>query len=200
MTAQFSDIVKYKGIDYRIGGVDGEGLFDPSRYGMKPVAWCSACWHGCNACYEVENQKLYLSRLKVCLTDISMGLKKVRKKRAPVIEGHKATDISHKEHDLFEYSYDNMRLLVPFTGGLLLGTDFIEHLHMHAGIQPAWKYRTVHELLFDKGHLTKASDVSQKIAVFRSKMKNPKMGPWGVASDEELRAWIRGCLSKDYNL
>jgi hypothetical protein len=63
--------------------------------------------------------------------------------------------------------YPGLGALVAFTGGLLLGADFIPQLGGHMGFPPAWKYREVHELLFEGGTLRRARDLSAAAEDFR---------------------------------
>lgn len=198
MTAQFCDIVTYEGEGYDLAGISGSGLFDPGEHGMEPTSWCTACWRGYTAAYKVEDDTLFLDRLSVCLTEPGMaGEREVQKVQAPAVEGIAPQDIS-EQGSVFEYRYENMHLPVPFTGGLLLAQDFLEDLYVHMGFHPAWKYRRVHELLFEEGRLTGVSDVSKKLAMLRSKMKKAKLEPGLETPPKDLIEWIAECFSRDY--
>ncbi len=147
---------------------------------MKPIWQCTACWRGFVTRYQVENDELYLIALSVSLTELDWQNKgrKFPKIQPPIIEGYKAIDMSVEQWFLFEYYYTNMRLLISFTGGLLLTRDFIEGLYVHMGFHPAWKYRTVYELLFEKGRLIRSIDVSKKMAEIRLEMKDAELKPY----------------------
>ena len=45
-----------------------------------------------------------------------------------------------------------------------LADGFIQNLYVHMGFHPAWKYREVHELLFEDGRLLHAQDRSAAMA------------------------------------
>jgi hypothetical protein len=89
---------------------------------------------------------------------------------------------------------------VLFTGGFLIASGFMDEFYVHMGFHPAWKYKKVHELIFEKGHLVQASDKSQKIAEIRSKMRNLELSPMPGASLDEFSEWINNCFSRDYSL
>ena len=201
MTAQFSDIVTYEGEDYDLAGIGGSGLFDPAEHGMEPTSWCTACWRGYVAAYRVEDDTLLLDSLSVCLTEPGMAREPgVRKVQAPAVGGTAPEDISGQQRSVFEYRYENMHLPVPFTGGLMLATDFIDELYVHMGFQSVWKYREVRELVFEEGRLTGSSDVSEKMAELRSKVKTMDLEPGLEASHEDVLTWIAECFSRDYRL
>ena len=202
MTAQFSDTLQYEEKDYEIAGINGDGLFNPAQYKMKPIWQCTACWRGFVTRYQVENDELHLTALSISLTDVDWQNKgrKFPKIQPPIIEGYKAIDMSVEQWSLFEYYYTNMRLLIPFTGGLLLTRDFIEDLHVHMGFHPAWKYRTVYELLFEKGRLIRSIDISKKMAEIRLEMKEVELKPYLDTSEKDVTEWVEQCFTRDYKL
>ncbi|MBS3793093.1 hypothetical protein KGY77_10685, partial [Candidatus Bipolaricaulota bacterium] len=56
---------------------------------------------------------------------------------------------------------------LDYTGGLLLGDEFIQDLYTHMGFQAPWKYEKVIELIFEEGKLQKETDRSERMAVLR---------------------------------
>jgi hypothetical protein len=84
MTEQISDSFEYEGRHYSIVDVNGDSLFNPIQYGIKPVSWSTACWNGYLCTYKIQHQMLYLNTLKVCLTKPSFGgTKEVKKVYVP---------------------------------------------------------------------------------------------------------------------
>jgi hypothetical protein len=73
-------------------------------------------------------------------------------------------------------------------------------LYVHMGFQPAWKYRTVLELLFDEGKLVKIRDVSEEIRELRNKMLERPMEPGLDADVQEILSWIESTFELDYDL
>jgi len=197
MTAQSSDFIEYKGDKYSIAGISGNRLFDPTQYGMEPVSWCTACWSGYSPKYRIENDVLCLVGLKVCLSE-PVDLRPDKRVPAPVIESYTAIDVSDEENSYFEYRYEDIHLRLPFSGGLLLADDFIEELYVHMGYHPAWKYRTVYELQFAEGHLTRSDNVSEKMKQVRLRMKGSGSGSNFETFPKDDFDWIRECFLRDY--
>jgi hypothetical protein len=94
--------------------------------------------------------------------------------------------------------FKGMGAPMPFTGGVLLARDFVERLYVHMGFHPAWKFRTVHELLFQEGRLVNEFDRSEQMEHVRERMIRGPLQPGGNASEETIKAWIEGCFSLDY--
>jgi hypothetical protein len=88
--------------------------------------------------------------------------------------------------------------MIGYTGSLLLGHDFIRELYVHMGFHPAWKYREIHELVFDKGRLVNAADRSTEMAMLRDSLSGTKDAP-GSIMNEDVAAWVERCFSLKYN-
>lgn len=78
----------------------------------------------------------------------------------------------------------------------MLGRDFIKELYVHMGFHPAWKYREVHELVFEDGVLQSHKDCSQDMNRVRLDLAG-KDRPTST-SDEDVKRWISGCYSLEY--
>jgi len=185
MTAQFTDLVSYRGKQYSIAGRNGQGMFDPSEHSMRPVGKCSALWHGFLCEYRVEGRALILDSLSVYLDE-----------PAPILFG--VAPKAASELLRFDAVYKDLNHKVPYTGGLLLASDFIEELYVHMGFHPAWKYREVHELILENGDLVRETDRSEEIAKFRDDMTNASMEPGREATKTDVMSWIERCFSQDY--
>jgi hypothetical protein len=75
-------------------------------------------------------------------------------------------------YTMFNNVYQNLNISIPYTGSILLGTDFIRELYVHMGFHPAWKYNTVVELTFENGKLIRESDISEAMARLRQTMQD----------------------------
>ncbi len=186
MTAQISDPVLYQGKCYDLAGENGTGLFDPGEHGMNPIGKCTACWRGFICAYRVGDQALRLDQLSICLNG-----------PAPVLFGIQPKSFG-AESSLFDFVYEELNYKVPYSGGLLLGLDFIDELYVHMGFHPAWKYREVHELIFDAGNLIQAADRSKEIAQFRQEVAHRPLEPGSETDSEEIMKWVRQCFSREY--
>jgi len=194
MTAQMSDIARYQGKDYALAGVRGEGMFSPEAHGLQPRGTCTACWRGYVCTYAVTDETLLLDQLA-----INLGDPKIRDGtlRSPLLNGvERASGPGH----FFDSQYVNVGLVVAFSGGLLIARGFIKELYVHMGFHPAWKYEEVHELLFDRGRLTKARDVSAMLREFRESMRDRQLEPGHEASRRDIAQWVERCFSLDYRM
>ena len=195
MTAQVPDVIEYRGKQYSIAGVSGEGLFDPSEHGMKPLPSNSANWRGFACEYVVFGNTLLLDRLCVDLESPGrelFGVSPETKFFDSVPEAARANYASCVS------VYEGLNHKVTYTGGLLLGEDFIDELYVHMGFHPAWKFREVHELVFDRGTLTQEADLSEKIAQVREKMSRTAHMPGLGANPGVVNRWIKECFSLKY--
>lgn len=185
MTAQFSDNVKYRGSTYAIAGKNGYGLFYPDEHGLKTHGGCTACYRGYVCTYAIHEGRLLLDSLFAFLSG-----------DAPKLFGR--SPMPQKERSLFDVIYDRLRHPVPYTGGLLLGDGFIEELYVHMGFHPAWKFREVHEVIFEDGVVVTETDRSEAMAGFREEISHRPLEPDLDTDREDISKWIAKCFSQEY--
>jgi hypothetical protein len=145
LTGQIHDKVFYQGIEYHLVSQNGEGLFEPSTYGMFPTMIHTACWRGYYCSYAIEQFDLLLTSLTVRTHDL----------RYPPIDG-----IAPADDGYGTMRYTDLRLSMEFRGKLLLGADFIREKYVHMGFQSAQSYAKVTELTFLAGKLISTQDRS----------------------------------------
>ena len=190
MTAQLTDKFTYQEKDYDLADGSGAGLFDPAKYGLKPVMKCTAFWRGYYCQYTLLGDQLILKTLQINHSDEET---RPVPTAPPPLCGHMAVP-STGRFRLFASVYENIDLPIVFTGGLLLGADFINEMYRHMGFPPAYKYRQVHELLFVDGTLLEAADRSYEMAELRE-----HMGSRGEFKDREgIAALIKRYFSLEY--
>jgi hypothetical protein len=187
MTAQIHDRVRYRGKTYSISGVKGEGLFDPYDHKLVLRPCNTALWRGYLCVYKVTRDQISLDELSLCLHE-----------EPPALFGVDPGESKHAHG--FDAVYKSIGWKVPFTGGLLLGRDFIQELYVHMGFHPAWKFRQVHELIFEAGDLLEAHDRTEEIAAVRREMRNKPQGPFDVQNQMKAEEWIKKSFSLDYDL
>jgi hypothetical protein len=184
MTAQVSDTFDYVNETYSLVGVKGTGLFKPAAHGLQPVGMCTACWRGYQCEYGISRERrLLIMNLSVMV----MG-------NPPKINGVKA----EKGNSFFTHRYQGLNLPIIYSGGVLLGSGFLTDLYVHMGFAPAWKFRKVHELIFDGGQLTAAHDRSEQMRAFREEMKDRNLGPENPDDRASVEAWIARTFSLEY--
>lgn len=195
MTAQMNDTVIYRGKGFNLVGIDGDGLFDPTKHGYSPRYICTALGRGYLAEYTIEVDRLVLSRLSmtVCKDD-----------PMPPLLGVEAIGLepSDPNYDWIWPVFEGLDIPVSFTGTLVLAHDFVEELYEHMGFHPDWKYREVIELTLKSGIVTRFFDRSLKMAKVRNRLKRRPLRPATTASRDETMAWINDTFSRkvtDYN-
>ncbi len=173
----------YRDQSYALTGRDGDGLFDPSALGLRPLAMSTACWRGYVCQYTVVDGGLVLTELEMLVEGEPPPLFGV----TPLKEGLRGP------------RYEGLREPVRFTGRLLLGRGFLSELYVHMGFQSSWKYEDVQELLFENGHLTEAHDRSEDAARRRAE-PSPDDVPPSPADRTSTRTWIQRTFSRDADL
>jgi hypothetical protein len=194
MTAQISDSVLYRDRRFSLSGVKGSGLFEPQAHGLMPMGFSTACWRGFVCTYAVADGALTLEELQ-----LGMGAEEVedvKAGRGPELFGQRPKYVA--KAFVGPVVYSGLRGPVPFSGGLLLAEGFIRELYVHMGFHPAWKYREVHELIFEKGRLVEEMDCSQMMAQVRERLARQPLGPDSSASKAELEEWIAKTFRLDY--
>jgi len=194
MTAQVQDEVTYAGEEHALVGIKGSGLFDPREAGIRCEMMSTACWRGYVAHYAVEDGELRLASLRMQL--FGWGNKREPahpgKQEAVPVLGVPPTEVTYGHA-----RYERIGVRVPFTGGLLVGRDFVRELYVHMGFHPAWKYRVVHELAFEDGRLVKEADRTEAMAEIRARLAARPREP-GTRDDKEILRWIEQCFDRSY--
>lgn len=207
MTAQTNDTVTYDDECYAIAGIHGEGLFNPASLGLEPRASCTACWRGFISHYEVKAGQLMLVKLLISRGGLTppptiFGTDPDPVPEFPSLAGKRPTREERKlisrvvRAQSWELIYRNIDQSIAYTGGLLLGVDFIDEMYVHMGFHPAYKYRRVLELIFDQGRLMEETDLSAEMEQFRIDIGGNEETPHHDQYDE-WRNWIRRRHTRD---
>lgn len=188
MTGQAHDLVVFDGKGRTLVGASGTGLFEPSAFGVKAVPWVTALWRGYRATYAVQSDRLILQRLVIGVgADSSDGAL-----RSTTLFGREL-----RRSSCGPVALDDLAQPVDFSGGLLVGHELIQGVGIPTGYHPAWRWRNVHELLFEQGLLKAACDRSPQAAEARARLSLRRDEP-GATRGADLDAWIRKCFSLDY--
>jgi hypothetical protein len=100
--------------------------------------------------------------------------------------------------------YEHLNLPVRSSGGLLLGSDFIEEMYLHIWFQKPYSFREVKEITFCEGKVTTLCDHSERMRQFReraaeSAAKEAALG--GVAGRmgrDEISDFVAYAFDLDY--
>jgi hypothetical protein len=163
MTGQIPDTVIYQSQEYDLVGVNGSGLISPEQFGMQPHALHTAAWRGYINTYSILEDSLFLTEMVVGSSEY------------PVINGVAASDST----------YSNLRIEIPFTGGLLAGKDAIGGMYVHMGFQKPHTFETLLEFRFEDGKLISAADLSAKMAAIRQHIREERQA-WEAAHRDEI--------------
>ena len=192
MTAQISDTLISRGQEFVLAAANGEGLFEPAQHGLAPEAMSTSCYRGYWCTYEVVAESLRLQQLHIALP--SPVADAARHGMGPSLFEQRPV----YDEELHCFAYSHLSAPVPFTGGILLATDFIEELYVHMGFHPAWKFRRVHELLFERGTLVQTQDCSSEMARLREKLGRAPLAPRNPRDQQEVERWIDECFTRPY--
>lgn len=154
-TAQIPDIIIFRGEKYDLIGLAGGQLFKPQNFGMEPVPLHTACWRGFYSTYVIKDKLLFLQKMT---TSIKNGNYKPINKILPQLVNNR-------------HEYQNVNLLVPFTGKLRIAKDFIRDYYIHMGFQKASAYKIVIDLSFEDGKLENINDRSFEVERMRGEFK-----------------------------
>lgn len=195
MTAQISDLFKYKGCQFQLVAFSDCEPFDPKAFGYRPVMASTACYRGYVCEYKVDNDSLLLNALRISHQENDLPVS--QKKRPPDLNGVKA---SVSEQSFFgRWVFQDLNMPLNYSGGLILGQGFIKALYVHMGFHPAWKYEEVHELVFESGKLVSESDLSRQMLEARERMELESSGESKMKpSKEEIAAWVNEYFKRDY--
>ncbi len=197
MTGQVSDSIIINGEEYRIAGVKGEGLFNPFNLGLRPVSPNTACRRGHISCYEIRERWLLLQNLMIWLASPEAG-DAIVSKWPPLINGIKPLSYTNRPRAVKDFVYNDLRLGVKYSGGILAATGFLSDLYVHMGFHPAWKYEKVIELFIDNGRVTMTRDVSDRMTQLRERLAREPLAPGPGAGRMEIEEWVSSTFRLNY--
>ncbi|MFN3197723.1 MAG: hypothetical protein ACE366_04815 [Bradymonadia bacterium] len=96
-----------------------------------------------------------------------------------------------------------MGLSLDYTGGLLISRDWVGGPH-EALLPHVLRYREVHELVFDGGHLVERVDLSERLTDIRVSIARQARAcgrdPWDPVDPRDVRRWMSESFIEDYQL
>ena len=204
MTAQIGDIYKINDKRYSLVARSGNVVFDPKSYGLEPHARCTACYRGYWCEYTILEEELILQNLFIFNKD----------EHYPPFNGVEVTPPEFNEYDcdagkgkrkkvtlpahLGHRVYRDVNLTIPFSGKILLGSDFMQEYYIHMGYQRGWGYKKLIELVFDEGLLMESCDMSAFAEAQREAIKQKKLDPRWPDYDD-VRKFVEDCFSLNYS-
>lgn len=191
MTAQIHDSFTYLSETYALVACSNGAPFSPTKAGYRPTFYHTADQKGYRCHYEVKDGKLHLQEL---LLHSPPG-------RPPDLNG--VACLPDQESCFGYWHFHEIGLPLIHSGGLLLGRNFIEELYAHIGFHPMWKFRQVHELVFEEGQLVEARDASTDTEILRVKVQDTwtqyEIGGEPVCMRDRIKKLIVNCFKRDYS-
>lgn len=201
MTAQIGDIYKHNNAEYTFVAASAPLSFAPKDYGLEPHMSSTGCYRGYWCEYEITDNGLSLEKLYLFNKDGNY----------PAFNGKSIEPAEYKEYQYIKNGkklkdyfpkyfghrlYSNVHLLIPYTGKLLLGKDFLQQYYIHMGYQRPFAYETLMEFVFEKGILLDTLDHSETARELR-KAINPEDPFWkfGISS---ITQFVEDSFSLDY--
>jgi hypothetical protein len=157
MTAQTPDYVRYQDEQYDIVGVKGSGLVEPRKMGITHFIMSTGCWRGHYCTYKIAAGQLFLAEMAVGY-DEALPIDGI----VPVEDG-------------YENVYKGLKIPVSYTGGLLVGKNFIDSMYVHMGFQKPHTFEKLMEFRFDQGKLIEINDHSARMAGIRQKIAEERL-------------------------
>ncbi len=177
MTAQISDIYKHKRNKYNLVALSDPIGFEPKDYGLDPQASSTACRRGYWCEYDIREDGLYLDKLFLFngegkypdfngISALEPGYEEYD--YVELMSGKKGRSKTHK--NMGHWTYDNVNLLIPYNGKILLGDKFLRDYYIHMGYQQAFAYEILIEFVFENGKLIETIDHSEMVKKMRESM------------------------------
>jgi len=154
MTTQITNSLVYEGREWSIEGRRGQGYFSPEAEGLHCYPIATACYRGWIASFFINDERiLTIDRLMVNLDDDYHTPESTRLfDRLPK---------SSEDMDWGNAIYESINVLIPFSGGLLIGDDYKKDRASLTHVFPAADFATARELIFDSGRLIEEYDRSE---------------------------------------
>ena len=164
MTAQIGDSFHYKKREYCIVAISEPLKFSPQDYGITPESYCTACWAGYWCEYEISDKGIILTNFYVNSKDDYY----------PEVNGVLPLFADKNSKERFKYMghhlYKGVNILMPYTGKIVVGKDFMQEYYIHMGYQRAWAYKDLKEFIFEQGELVDVIDHSNVAKELRKKI------------------------------
>ncbi len=200
MTAQIPDKFRHGETTYEVAGFSHGEPFSPQSLGLEPQSLSTACWRGYQVVYSTVDGWLVVADLRINLFEPVARNGIYPPQRGPAINGVEPTDDGF-ERTAFNNCYQDVNLPLDYSGGLLTAKGFIADLYVHMGFHPAWKYKSVLELVFENGELTDEFDRSQVMAELREMLvTRERADPRQAPTLDEMKRFVEQAFNRSYGL
>lgn len=161
MTQQFNDSVRAWGETWVLIGFTHREPFEVSKHlDVRPAS--TACWRGYVCGYVLEVDLLVLDSLSIA-TDAEPRQFLGR----PPEPGERG----------FSVSYSRLAHPVDYSGGILLGRDWISLERPRALFDPPWAYERTVEVVLEEGRVVSTRSLDEELAAIRAGARPKEYGP-----------------------
>lgn len=186
MTAQIPDTVIYNGEEFKLVGINGNKLFQPEEYRLKPIMASTACYNGYLLIFKCEKNEFLLDKLFI----------RTLEKPVP-INGKKAKKYAEEMFShFFSHQYTDLHLKVHFTGSIVIARDFIEEKYVHMGYQSSRDFREVYKLTIKDDSIIEVSDLSKRMEEKRIEEPFENLSPTNPNDSNNVKKWIEKRFSR----
>lgn len=193
MTTQAADTFRHQEESFDVLDTSGVGLFIPAAHGLKCFPPSTGCWKGFVAQYVLQENGLALGSLQIQL-DVPETFED-HPLIGPIFRGVRAQPAEHSQFGLWHFHGLGMPL--DYTGGILIGRQYLQEHRIYLAPH-AWNFRTMVELVFEKGRLVEELDHSERVAEVRRRILTEGKEP--PAFWKETREWMHGFLRERYRM
>jgi hypothetical protein len=162
--------------------------------GFKPTEFSTACWRGYIATYAIYKKYLVLKKL---FTNNGSNLKNEAPElnnKLPKISVNKNWVSEETRKNRREFEYENINLLFPYTGSIIITKDFIRSRYVHMGFQSPFSYENVKKIAFENGELIFIKDLSDIAKLIREKNIKPSEN-----YENDMLSWIDDCFDISFD-
>jgi len=170
MTAQMNDEFVFRRRKYYVSAIEfPENFIDIYSLGFKPTMFHTACWRGYIATYSIYRKYLVLKNLYTNNGDDLKNEAPKLNNKLPQISINENWVSEETKMNRREFTYNNINLIIPYTGSILITKDFINERYVHMGFQPYFNYEAVIQLSFNNGKYIISKDLSDIAKQIREK-------------------------------
>jgi hypothetical protein len=188
MSGQENDIFIYGNTEYSISAIEFTDAFiDIYSLGIKPTPFSTACRRGYVATYAIKEEKLILKKLYT--NSGNKNEASIINNKLPIIT------ILEGLPEIYKFTYENIELIINYTGSILITTGLIRERYVHMGFQSPISYKTIIQLTFNDGKLISTKDFSDIAeSIRKAETKLPKKNKMDITQQ-----WVNDCFDLSYN-
>jgi hypothetical protein len=191
-TGQVNDKFIYNNTEYSVSAIEyPETFFDIYSFGIKPKMFSTANYRGYKATFAINNSKLVLDKLHTNNGNKIENEAPLINNKLPKISNPKGL-VEEYKNSWREFIYEDIDLIIHYTGSIIITKDFIRGRYVHMGFQSPVNYNVVIQLTFNDGQLVSSNDLSSVAASIRE--DKIELAEKNISKEQ----WINDCFNISY--